>query len=61
MSATSTLGPGISVKEDTIMARRYEPEHVEQVERDTVLVLIDGELVDIGEVEEDDTEAERQR
>lgn len=43
------------------MARRYEPEHVEQVERDTVLVLIDGELVDIGEVEEDDTEAERQR
>ena len=44
------------------MARKYEPEHDENVEQDTVLVLIDGELVDItGEVEDDDPEAERQR
>lgn len=43
------------------MARRYEPEHVEQVERDTVLVLFDGELKDLTEVEDDDPEAERQR
>ena len=44
------------------MARKYEPEQDEKVERDTVLVMIDGELVDIaGEVAEDDPEAERQR
>lgn len=44
------------------MARRYEPEHDETVERDTVLVLVDGELKDLAEeVEDDDPEAERQR
>lgn len=44
------------------MARKYEPEQDEKVERDTVLVMIDGELVDIaGEVTDDDPEAERQR
>lgn len=43
------------------MARRYEPEHIEEVERDTVLVPVDGELRDIAEVDEDDPEAERQR
>lgn len=43
------------------MARRYEPEHDEKVERDTVMVMIDGELVDIAEVTGDDPEAERQR
>jgi len=35
------------------MARYYEPEYEEQVEHDTVMVMIDGELV---EVTEDDPE-----
>ena len=40
------------------MARQtYEPEHTEPVERDTVMVMIDGVLT---EVTEDDPEAERQ-
>lgn len=40
------------------MARKYEQEHDEVVERDTVLVMIDGELVDIGEVDEDGSESQ---
>lgn len=40
------------------MAKRlYEPEQTEQVERDTVMVMIDGVLT---EVSGDDPEAERQ-
>lgn len=35
----------------------YEPEPTEEVERDTVMVMIDGVLT---EVTEDDSEAERQ-
>lgn len=41
--------------------RRYEPESEEKVERDTVMAMIDGELVDLTEVTGDDPEAERQR
>lgn len=41
------------------MSRRiYEMEQTEEVERDTVMVMIDGVLT---EVTEDDPEAERQR
>lgn len=36
--------------------RLYEPEQTEEVERDTVMVMIDGELT---EVTGDDPEAER--
>ena len=35
------------------MARYYEPEHKEPVEHDTVMVLVNGKLV---EVTEDDAE-----
>lgn len=35
------------------MARKYEPEYEEQVEHDTVMVMIDGKLV---EVTKDDSE-----
>lgn len=35
------------------MARRYEPEYEEQVEHDTVMVMIDGKLT---EVTQDDPE-----
>lgn len=38
------------------MARYYEPEHNEVVEHDTVMVLIDGKLV---EVTADDTEVRK--
>lgn len=41
--------------------RRYELEIEEKVERDTVMAMIDGELVDMTEVTDDDPEAERQR
>ena len=29
------------------MARYYEPEHVEDVEHDTVMILLDGKLVEV--------------
>ena len=38
------------------MARYYEPEHVEYVEHDTVMILVDGKLV---EVTADDAEVRK--
>ncbi len=38
------------------MARYYEPEHVEDVEHDTVMILVDGKLV---EVTADDAEVRK--
>ena len=37
------------------MSFMYEPEYEEQVEQDTVMIMIDGKLV---EVTDDDTEEE---
>ena len=38
------------------MARYYEPEHVEDVENDNVMILVDGKLV---EVTADDAEVRK--
>lgn len=38
------------------MTRYYEPEHVEDVEHDTVMILVDGKLV---EVTADDAEVRK--
>ena len=38
------------------MGKYYEPEHVEDVEHDTVMILVDGKLV---EVTADDTEVRK--